>query len=90
MTWTPLAQDDIVLVCSDGLFGVVDDAEIRELLSTWARNLGVACEQLVARANEHGGPDNISCAAFVVAGEGLPAPSLPVSITALTPPPTFR
>ena len=90
VTRTALAQDDIVLVCSDGLFGVVDDAEIRDLLRTWDRNLGAACERLVARANEQGGPDNISCAAFVVAGEQLPAPSLPVSITTLTRPPTFR
>ena len=69
---------------------MVDDAEIRDLLRTWDRNLGLACERLVARANEQGGPDNISCAAFVVAGEELPAPSLAVSITTLTPPPTFR
>jgi protein phosphatase len=89
ITRTPLAQGDIVLVCSDGLFGVVDDAEIRELLRT-SPTLGLACERLVARANENGGPDNISCAAFSIAGEALPAPSLPVSITSLTPPPTFR
>ena len=89
LTRTPLAQGDIVLVCSDGLFGVVDDAEIGELLRTSA-TLALACERLVARANEHGGPDNISCAAFSIASEALPAPSSPVSTTLLTPPLTFR
>jgi protein phosphatase len=89
ITRTPLAQGDIVLVCSDGLFGVVDDAEIRTMLRTSA-NLALACERLVTRANEQGGPDNISCAAFAVASDALPAATLPVTITALTPAPTFR
>jgi len=89
ITRTPLAQGDIVLVCSDGLFGVVEDAEIRGRLRATS-DLAVACERLVARANEQGGPDNISCAAFSVVGDALPPPSSPVSTTSLTPPLTFR
>jgi protein phosphatase len=89
ITRTPLAQGDVVLVCSDGLFGVVDDTEIRGLLRTSA-TLALACERLVARANEQGGPDNISCAAFAIASDALPPPTLPVTITPLTPAPTFR
>jgi protein phosphatase len=89
LTRTPLAHGDIVLVCSDGLFGVVEDREIATLLRSSA-DLGLACERLVARANEQGGPDNISCAAFSVAGTVLPPASLPVATTALTPPLAFR
>jgi protein phosphatase len=70
-TRTPLAQDDIVLVCSDGLHGVVDDAVIARVLRG-ARDLGDACEALIASANAAGGPDNISAAAFLVSGEALP------------------
>lgn len=89
ITRTPLARGDVVLVCSDGLFGVVDDAEIAHLLRS-SETLAQACERLVARANENGGPDNISCAAFAPASDALPPPSTPPSTTALTPPLTFR
>ena len=53
-------------------------------------DLGIACERLVARANEEGGPDNISCAAFYVVDEALPPPTSPVETTSLTPRLMFR
>ena len=84
VTRTPLAQGDVVLVCSDGLYGCVGDREIAELVHG-ASDLARACERLVARANEEGGPDNISCAAFYVVDETLPAPSTPVETASLTP-----
>lgn len=83
VTRTPLAHGDVVLVCSDGLYGCVDDREIAELVHA-ASDLGSACERLVARANEQGGPDNISCAAFHVADERLLHSSAPVETTLLT------
>jgi protein phosphatase len=89
LTRTPLARGDVVLVCSDGLYGVVDDREIAAILVT-SSDLALACDRLVARANEGGGPDNISCAAFVVDDETLPRPESPVTTTALTPPLRFR
>jgi protein phosphatase len=89
LTRTPLARGDVVLVCSDGLYGVVDDREIAAILVT-SGDLALACDRLVARANEGGGPDNISCAAFVVDDETLPRPESPVTTTALTPPLRFR
>jgi protein phosphatase len=55
-----IARGDVVLVCSDGLHGVVDDGEIAEILSANA-DPQAACDALVARANEHGGPDNVTC-----------------------------
>lgn len=89
VTRTPLAQGDVVLVCSDGLYGCVDDREIAGLVGT-SSDLATACERLVAKANEMGGPDNISCAAFHVVDAGLPAPSSPPATTFLTPPLMFR
>lgn len=89
LTRTPLAQGDVVLLCSDGLYGVVDDHEMAEVLRT-SPDLAVACQRLVARANEQGGPDNISCAAFFVTDPTLPPASSPLSTTLLTPAPSFR
>ena len=50
---------DILLLCSDGLTCVVDHREIAAVLVGCA-DLGVAAERLVARANEHGGPYNVT------------------------------
>ena len=88
LTRTPLAQGDLVLLCSDGLYGVVEDAEIAEVLrSTQERpagpDLAHACDVLIARANEQGGPDNISCVVFRVLDDTLPLPSSPPFTTQL-------
>ncbi len=55
----PLEANDRVLVCSDGLHGVLSDAEIKQI-SVTAPDAPTACEQLIASANEGGGPDNIT------------------------------
>jgi serine/threonine protein phosphatase PrpC len=47
------------LLCSDGLFGVVGDARIAEILGDQVP-LDTICQRLVAAANEAGGPDNIT------------------------------
>lgn len=51
---------DRFLVCSDGLSGVVPDADIRRLLACAAAP-DEAVRALVGEANEAGGPDNVSC-----------------------------
>ena len=48
------------LLCSDGLFGVVPDSRIAELLGQVDVPLDAICRSLVAAANEAGGPDNIT------------------------------
>lgn len=50
---------DIYLLCSDGLHGLVSDAEILEIVTKHSA-LHEACEKLVERANENGGKDNIT------------------------------
>ena len=47
------------LLCSDGLFGVVPDAQIAEILGEQIP-LDAICQRLVSAANEAGGPDNIT------------------------------
>lgn len=48
-----------LLLCSDGLWGVVDQQTIVDIVLREVDPI-IACEQLVAEANQNGGPDNIS------------------------------
>jgi protein phosphatase len=48
-----------LLLCSDGLWGLVPNERIQMLIRQ-APNLQAACEALVAAANAAGGPDNIT------------------------------
>jgi protein phosphatase len=48
-----------ILLCSDGLWVVVPEAEIFEVVSK-TPSPSMACHKLVEMANSAGGPDNIS------------------------------
>jgi protein phosphatase len=50
---------DVYLLCSDGLSGQVSPEEMRDALSRH-KDLNVAGQALIDRANESGGPDNIT------------------------------
>lgn len=50
---------DTFVLCSDGLSGMISDAEILQV-ATQTPDLGAACRRLAALANEHGGEDNIT------------------------------
>lgn len=54
-----LAPGSLVMLCSDGLTDVADDAQIAKLLeqTPWSSNVA---QKLVDLANELGGPDNIT------------------------------
>ena len=54
-----LKVDDILLLCTDGLHGAVEDDEIRSIVLI-AEDPHQACKQLIATANKYGGADNIS------------------------------
>jgi len=56
-----LEDGDVVLLCSDGLSGMVPDARIAELLRASAGDLRHASQALVDAANEAGGGDNVTC-----------------------------
>lgn len=55
----PLAEGDVLLLCSDGLYGEVADAGIAEELAR-AKTLEEAAAALVTRANANGGSDNVT------------------------------
>jgi serine/threonine protein phosphatase PrpC len=48
-----------LLLCSDGLWGVIPESELAYMLST-SQVPQVVCQSLINSANEAGGPDNIS------------------------------
>ena len=54
------ARGDRYLLCSDGLFGVVADPLLAEILGDRAASLDEICGRLIDAANAAGGPDNIT------------------------------
>lgn len=63
-----IAPGDWVLLCSDGLCGVVSEAEIDLALAN-SPSPRAAVEALVRLANESGGPDNVTVQIFARAGD---------------------
>jgi protein phosphatase len=62
-----LEQHDRLILCSDGLHGVLEDRE----LELAVRGLGAeaACRRLIETANERGTADNLTVAVFTMKGE---------------------
>ena len=50
---------DVLLLCSDGLYGELSDEAMQHILATH-QNLNEAAAALIAAANDHGGGDNVS------------------------------
>ncbi|MEW5869988.1 MAG: PP2C family serine/threonine-protein phosphatase [Chloroflexota bacterium] len=55
----PLPKSGYLLLCSDGLWGVISEDEIAHIVTT-APNPQIATQKLIDAANEAGGPDNIT------------------------------
>ena len=79
VTSSPIQQGDRLLLCSDGLYNMVDDDAI---LATLGRTAPLAhkCQSLIAQANSAGGLDNVTVVLAEFSGPGLPpaSPSLPI------------
>ncbi|HEV2656624.1 MAG TPA: Stp1/IreP family PP2C-type Ser/Thr phosphatase [Ktedonobacteraceae bacterium] len=54
----PVQEGDTLILCTDGLCSVVDDDELRAIVEQCGPEESV--ERLIARANEAGGPDNVT------------------------------
>ena len=52
-----LEKDDVLILCTDGLWGVVGKGELRSAVASSPEQ---ACKDLVALAKQRGGPDNIT------------------------------
>jgi protein phosphatase len=55
----PFPQSGYLMICSDGLWGVVNEKDIFRIIMD-APNLQRACQSMVEAANAAGGPDNIT------------------------------
>jgi len=62
-----IACGDVLVLCTDGLWGVVTNEEIR-IAVTGGKPLP-ACQNLVRLAKQHGGPDNITVMVLRIADQ---------------------
>jgi serine/threonine protein phosphatase PrpC len=70
----PLLRGDVLLVCSDGLSGMVKDARMKEILLAAGEDVGRAAKDLIAEANANGGRDNVTSIVARFDGEALRPP----------------
>ncbi len=75
-------RGDVVLLCSDGLTGMVKDAEIERILVEGGDDLAAAANRLIDAANAGGGRDNITVVLARFDGGGLRAPLEPLTAEA--------
>ena len=73
LTHQKVRKGDTLILCSDGLSGQVRVDEIARVVSE-EPDLIAVCKRLIDRANENGGPDNITVIAARFDGDGLSAP----------------
>jgi len=74
LTYVDLCRGDRLLVCSDGLSGMVRGDEMREVLLSTRDSLE-ACKELTERANRAGGHDNITVIVAEFDGPGFLPPT---------------
>lgn len=65
-----LEQDDVLVLCTDGLWSLIHEPEIMDIVSKKAAS--AACRELVQLARQRGGPDNITVQILRVAANGTP------------------
>jgi len=79
-----VSSGDRFVLCSDGLSGVVQDDEIAAVVQSESPDRAV--DSLIRRANERGGPDNISVQILAIPAsdaEGDPEATAPVELSAV-------
>ncbi len=67
-----IAVGDVFLLCSDGVYGMVADADLAALVTSGHRDLEATCGAIVQHANSAGGRDNATVI-LVAAEDGAPA-----------------
>jgi protein phosphatase len=70
LTSQKVKRGDVLILCSDGLSGQVRANEIADVVNAKS-DLMEVCKELIDRANEAGGPDNITVVAVRFEGTGL-------------------
>ncbi len=70
LTHQQVRRGDLLILCSDGLSGLVKNDEIERLVAG-TTDLCALCDALIDAANSNGGPDNITVVCVRFEGEGL-------------------
>jgi protein phosphatase len=73
-----VSTGDMFVLCSDGLWGEVDDDELLRTVSS-TPDLQAACRALVTLANERGGRDNITVQLVRIGGPGARLRTAPLA-----------
>ena len=63
---------DRILLCSDGLYGMVDERKMARIMRS-SGNPETVCGKLIDEANKNGGRDNISAAYIYISARDAPA-----------------
>ena len=63
-----LKKDFILITCSDGLTGMVEDKTIKDIIGRYTEKLHVLPGRLIKEANDNGGVDNITVVVTKVRG----------------------
>jgi serine/threonine protein phosphatase PrpC len=74
LTYVDLRQGDRVLLCSDGLSGLVSDERIRQIVLDSPEPID-ACKALTEAARDGGGHDNITVIVAEFDGDGIKPPA---------------
>lgn len=70
LTYAELRRGDMLLLCSDGLSGMIRDDEVRDIMLRGDGPVEI-CHQLIDEANEAGGHDNVTAIIAVFDGDDL-------------------
>jgi protein phosphatase len=73
LSYVDLRLGDTVLLCSDGLSGLLSNEQLRETLGT-VDDPATCCQKLTEQANDAGGHDNITVVVAHIDG-GVPSPA---------------
>ncbi len=69
LTYESIIEDDVFLICSDGLSNLIDTDTMQRFLSSNQRlTPHIMCQDLIVMANENGGHDNVSVVIIRVNG----------------------
>ena len=55
-----MQEDDLVILCSDGLTKMLEDQDIHQVLCDGDPSPASACDRLIAAALDRGGEDNVT------------------------------
>lgn len=60
LNYVELKEGDFLLLCSDGLTGMLSDKDIEDIILKYKTDINKTVDMLVQKANNNGGTDNIS------------------------------